>query len=96
MFSFPAATKMFQFTAYASAVADDESSTHRVVPFGNPGLKGHLHLNRAYRSLSRPSSPPRAKASPIRPLLLSLFLVYFHRLELFGSIYFEFCLVARF
>ena len=28
-----------------------------VVPFGNPGIKGHLHLPRAYRSLSRPSSP---------------------------------------
>ena len=30
----------------------------RVVPFGNPGIRGHLHLPRAYRSLSRPSSPP--------------------------------------
>lgn len=30
----------------------------RVVPFGNPGIKGHLHLPRACRSLSRPSSPP--------------------------------------
>ena len=29
-----------------------------VVPFGNPGVTGHLHLTRAYRSLSRPSSPP--------------------------------------
>ena len=42
-----------------------------VVPFGNPGIKGHLHLPRAYRSLSRPSSPPRAKASTRRPNLLS-------------------------
>ena len=30
----------------------------RVVPFGNPRVKGHLHLTAAYRSLSRPSSPP--------------------------------------
>ena len=37
---------------------DDYPSGNRVVPFGNPGVKGHLHLTRAYRSLSRPSSPP--------------------------------------
>ena len=49
---------------------DNESSTHWVVPFGNLGIKGHLHLHRAYRSLSRPSSPPRAKASTGRPSLL--------------------------
>ena len=30
----------------------------RVVPFGNPRIKGHLRLPAAYRSLSRPSSPP--------------------------------------
>ena len=53
--------------------ADNESSTHWVVPFGNPGINGHLHLNRAYRSLSRPSSPPRAKASTGRPSLLFFF-----------------------
>ena len=28
----------------------------RVVPFGNPRIKGHLRLPAAYRSLSRPSS----------------------------------------
>ena len=57
-------------------IADNESSTHWVVPFGNPGIKGHLHLNRAYRSLSRPSSPPRAKASTGRPSLLFFALNY--------------------
>ena len=41
-------------------IKDNHSSNDWVVPFGNPGIKGHLHLNRAYRSLSRPSSPPRA------------------------------------
>ena len=50
--------------------ADTQSSTEWVVPFGNLGIKGYLHLNRAYRSLSRPSSPPRAKASTGRPSLL--------------------------
>ncbi len=44
----------------------------RVAPFGNPRIKGHLHLPTAYRSLSRPSSPPRAKASTVCPCLLSL------------------------
>ena len=45
-----------------------------VPPFGNPRIKGYLHLPGAYRSLSRPSSPPRAKASAMRPCLLSLFI----------------------
>ena len=36
-----------------------------VPPFGNLGVKGYLHLIRAYRSLSRPSSLSRAKASAL-------------------------------
>ncbi len=51
---------------------DNTSSRYWVVPFGNLWIKGHLHLPKAYRSLSRPSSPPRAKASAMRPFLLSL------------------------
>ncbi len=53
------------------ALQDNWSSTNWVVPFGNPRIKGYLHLPAAYRSLSRPSSPPRAKASAMRPYLLS-------------------------
>ena len=34
------------------------------VPFGNPGFEGHMRLARAFRSLSRPSSP----LEPSRPL----------------------------
>ena len=49
---------------------DDIPSECRVVPFGNLWIKGYLHLPRAYRSLSRPSSPPRAKASAMCPYLL--------------------------
>ena len=51
---------MFQFPPLASLHqrSDDRPSDGRVVPFGNPGVNGHLHLTRAYRSLSRPSSPP--------------------------------------
>ena len=50
---------------------DNYPSGNWVVPFGNPRIKGHLHLPQAYRSLSRPSSPPWAKASTLRPFLLS-------------------------
>ncbi len=73
LFSLPAGTKMFQFPAFASLPKSKDSSPSGcwVVPFGNLGVKGHLRLTQAYRSLSRPSSPPRAKASARRPNLLS-------------------------
>ena len=61
LFSLPTGTKMFQFPAFASSRNEDDSpSDCRVVPFGNPRIKGHLHLPAAFRSLSRPSSPARA------------------------------------
>ena len=50
---------------------DIRPSAGWVVPFGNLGIKGYLLLPQAYRSLSRPSSPPRAKASTRRPNFLS-------------------------
>ena len=73
LFSLPPGTKMFQFPGLASIQPgmDSRPSGGWVVPFGNPRIKGHLHLPAAYRSLSRPSSPPRAKASAGRPNLLS-------------------------
>jgi len=46
---------------------NDYTSINRVSPFGNFRFKGYLHLIETYRSLSRPSSPMRAKASAIRP-----------------------------
>jgi hypothetical protein len=46
----------------------------RVAPFGNLHLEGYLRLSAAYRSLSRPSSLLRAKASSICPFLLIKFL----------------------
>ena len=39
-----------------------------VSPFGNPRIDGYLLLPVAYRSLSRPSSAPDAKAFPLRSL----------------------------
>ena len=59
---------------------DDRPSTCRVAPFGNLRIKDYLHLPPAYRSLSRPSSPPRAKASTVCPCLLSLSLTQFSKL----------------
>ena len=38
---------------------------NRVAPFGNPRVAGYLLLSAAYRSLSRPSSAPDAKASSL-------------------------------
>ena len=40
----------------------------RVSPFGNLRINAHLQLPEAYRSLSRPSSAPDAKAFPLRSL----------------------------
>ena len=40
----------------------------RVSPFGNLRINGYLRLPEAYRSLSRPSSAPDAKAFTMRPL----------------------------
>ena len=54
---------------------------HWVAPFGNPRIIGHLHLTAAYRSLSRPSSPPRAKAFPLRSYLLLLYYFSKNRID---------------
>jgi hypothetical protein len=48
-------------------LSDNTSSMYWVVPFGNLRIKSYVPIPAAYRSLSRPSSPLRAKASPIRP-----------------------------
>jgi hypothetical protein len=42
-----------------------------VSPFGHPRIVACLRLPEAYRSLPRPSSPPNAKASTVRPLQLN-------------------------
>ena len=48
-------------------IATDDSASHcQVSPFGHLRIKGRLHLPAAFRSLPRPSSSLRAKASPIR------------------------------
>ena len=69
-FLFLQVLRCFRSLREPPALRDNVSSRHWVVPFGNPRIKGHLHLPAAYRSLSRPSSPPRAKASAMCPFLL--------------------------
>ena len=46
----------------------------KVSPFGNLRIKGYLLLPAAYRSLSRPSSAPSAKAFPLCSYQLGLLL----------------------
>ena len=43
-----------------------------VAPFGYLRINAHLQLPEAFRSLSRPSSAPDAKAFPLRSLELDL------------------------
>ena len=45
---------------------DDYSSNNRVSPFGHLRIKMYVPLPVTFRSLSRPSSPLRAKVSPLR------------------------------
>ena len=48
------------------SMQDDWILSSRVAPFGDLRVKGYLLLTAAYRSLSRPSSAPDAKAFPLR------------------------------
>ena len=70
LFSSPMGTQMFQFPTFAHCLQCNRFFICWVAPFGNPRIKGYLLLSMAYRSLSRPSSPPRAQASSMCPCLL--------------------------
>ena len=77
--SLPPVTKMFQFTGFPSLRLSfpfqRRMTAHycsRVSPFGHLRIKGYLHLPAAYRSLSRPSSAPSAKASALCSFSLDL------------------------
>ena len=70
--SLPRGTEMSHFPPLAPtrlciqrAVTGHDS--RRVPPFGHPRVEACLRLTEAYRSLPRPSSPTRAKASTVRP-----------------------------
>ena len=58
---------MFRFPAFASAFSSYRNRFRWVAPFGHLWVYEYLPLATAFRSLSRPSSPPRAKASSVRP-----------------------------
>jgi hypothetical protein len=61
LLSLPAGTKMFQFPAFASAFRRITGYyPSRVPPFGYLRVSAYLQLSGAFRSLSRPSSPPSA------------------------------------
>ena len=53
-------------------LADIQSSTGWVAPFGHLRITGCLRLPEAFRSLPRPSSPMGAKASPVYAYFFSL------------------------
>ena len=70
--SLPRGTEMSHFPPLASfrlciqrTIMGHDS--HWVPPFGHPRVEACLRLTEAYRSLPRPSSPSRAKASTVRP-----------------------------
>src|SRR2546421_73301 len=72
LFSIPVGTEMVHFPTLPSHhlwirwwILRDEPEW--VSPFGDPRVKGCLHLTGAYRSLPRPSSTPGAKAFTVRP-----------------------------
>ena len=74
---------MFQFTPFPhTALFYSHSCTCTLLQVGSPIRKsavhnGYLLLTAAYRSLSRPSSAPSAKASALCSFSLDLLLVFF-------------------
>ena len=58
-----------------------------VSPFGNPRIEAYLQLPAAYRSLSRPSSAPDAKAFTLRSCSLELLLYRSFWSILIGSLW---------
>ena len=83
--SFPPATKMFQFAGFPPAMlfyshSGDSPSDCRVSPFGYLRFVGYVLLTEAFRSLSRPSSAPSARASALCSCSLDLF--FFEKITL--------------
>ena len=75
LFSTPLGTEMFHFPRCRSEALYIQTPVSRhdsgwVAPFGHPRINACLPLPEAYRSLPRPSSPPDAKASIVRPYAL--------------------------
>jgi hypothetical protein len=56
---------------FSSAGSPTLTGVLGVAPFGNPRINASVQLPEAYRSFTRPSSPPYAKASTVCPYYLS-------------------------
>ena len=67
LFSSPPTTGMFRFVGFASPQRGCHACAWRVAPFGHPRINGRSRLPADFRGLPRPSSPPGAKASSVRP-----------------------------
>ena len=67
LFSFPPTTGMFRFVGFASPLRGCRACARRVAPFGHLRINGRSRLPADFRGLPRPSSPPGAKASSVRP-----------------------------
>jgi hypothetical protein len=85
LISVPPGTEMFHFPGLAPSplwIQDKGSvaSPQWVAPFGNPRINARSQLPEAYRSRPRPSSPPDAKASTVRPCSLD----HSSHLEMYG------------
>ena len=69
------------------SVNDPWALPMRVSTFGNLRIKGYVLLPAAYRSLSRPSSAPDAKAFSLRSFQLDLSIaVLIYQLKLYGNL----------
>ena len=71
------------------SVTDDRFLICRVSPFGNLRIDAYVPLPEAYRSLSRPSSAPDAKAFPLRSFLLDLSLLLASSRNYAGSMFWD-------
>ena len=75
LFSLPAGTEMFQFPAFAQRTKRCDGIPAAGFPHSDIGGScGYLPLAAAFRSLSRPSSPPRATGIPHAPFCVPFFL----------------------
>ena len=54
-------------SAGSPLLRDVQNHSGRVAPFGHLRVYSYLPITATFRSLSRPSSPPGAKASTLRP-----------------------------
>ena len=98
LFSFPPTTGMFRFVGFASPQRGCRASARRVAPFGHPRICGRSRLPVDFRGLPRPSSPPGAKASSVRPRsLLALACHSAHRCASFARVsFFRLCVCFHF